>query len=109
MECARTGDLASVKALLAAGADANALEPLHSQTPLMWAAAERHSDVVKALLEVGAKVDARSRSFNQLVVDETTQRDKREELNYYVARGGSTPAMSSANSQRRGCGSSVTL
>ena len=48
MTCARTGDAGAVKALLAHGADVNAKEREHDQTALMWAAAQRHPDVVAA-------------------------------------------------------------
>jgi hypothetical protein len=48
MTCARAGDAGAVKALLARGADVNAREREHRQTALMWAAAERHPEVVRA-------------------------------------------------------------
>jgi ankyrin repeat protein len=98
MNCARAGDLGAVKALLAHGANVNAKEPSHDQTALMWAAAQRHSEVVKALVENGADVKARSRSYNQIVTSEVTQRTGREELNYTVPRGGSTPLLFAARS-----------
>ena len=40
MTCARTGEAAGVRALLARGAHVNAKEPAHEQTALMWAAAQ---------------------------------------------------------------------
>ena len=43
MTCARAGDAAAVKALLARGADVNAKEREHQQTALMWAAAAASS------------------------------------------------------------------
>ncbi len=46
----------AVRALLEHGADPNAAEFTHSQTALMWAAAQRHADVVAALVEHGADV-----------------------------------------------------
>src|SRR5438067_1461935 len=42
-------------------ADVDARETWFGETALMWAAAENHSDVVRALVGLGAKVDARSR------------------------------------------------
>jgi uncharacterized protein len=98
MNCARAGDLEAVKALLAQGANPNAKEPSHNQTALMWAAAQRHPQVVKALVENGADVRARSRIYNQIVTSEVTQRTGREELNYSVPRGGSTPLLFAARS-----------
>jgi ankyrin repeat protein len=93
MNCARTGNAAAVKALLAAGANVNAKEPEHDQTALMWAAAEKHPDAVRLLLDAGADIRARSRTYAQTVTSEVTQRAGREELNYTVLRGGSTPLL----------------
>jgi ankyrin repeat protein len=98
MNCARTGSEASVKALLDAGANPNAKEPEHDQTPLMWAAAEKHPGVVRLLLDVEADFRARSRTYPQTVTSEVTQRAGREELNYTVLRGGSTPLLFAARS-----------
>jgi uncharacterized protein len=98
MNCARTGNAASVKALIAAGANVNAKEPEHDQTALMWAAAEKHPDVVRLLLDAGADIRARSRTYAQTVTSEVTQRLGREELNYTVMRGGSTPLLFAARS-----------
>jgi len=98
MACARTGSAAAVKALLVNGANPKAAEPEHNQTALMWAAAESHPDVVAMLLEFGADVRARSRSYSQTVVGEQTQRAGREKLNYDVTRGGSTPLLFAASS-----------
>ena len=96
MTCARTGDAGAVKALLVHGADVNAKESAHDQTALMWAAAESHPDVVQLLIETGADIRARSRTYPQTVVGVQTQRAGREELNYTVLRGGSTPLLFAA-------------
>jgi ankyrin repeat protein len=96
MTCARTGNADAVKALLARGARVNDKEHAHDQTALMWAAAERHAAVVKLLIDAHADVQARSRTYSQTVVDEQTQRTGREELNYDVARGGSTALLFTA-------------
>ena len=98
MSCARTGEVKAVKALLVAGADVKAKEPQHDQTALMWAAAESHPDVVQMLVEFGADVRARSLAYPQTVVGEQTQRAGREELNYTVMKGGSTPLLFAARS-----------
>jgi ankyrin repeat protein len=98
MNCARTGNTESVKALIAAGAKVNAKEREHDQTALMWAAAEKHPEVVRVLLEAGADIRARSRTYTQTVTSEVTQRAGREELNYNVLRGGSTPLLFGARS-----------
>src|SRR2546428_4646852 len=96
MTCARAGDAAAVKALLAHGADVNAKEHEHQQTALMWAAAQRHPDVVELLINARADVRARSLTYAQTVVGEQTQRAGREELNYTVLRGGATPLLFAA-------------
>ena len=49
-------------------------------------------------VEAGADVNARSRTYPQTVVGEQTQRSGREELNYTVLRGGSTPLLFAARS-----------
>ena len=96
MTCARAGEARAVKALLVHGADVNARESAHDQTPLMWAASQRHPDVVRALVETGADIRARSRTYPQTVVGVQTQRAGREKLNYTVLRGGSTPLLFAA-------------
>lgn len=98
MTCARAGDARGVKALLARGARVNVTERAHDQTALMWAAAQRHAEVTALLIEAGADVRARSRTYPQTVVGEQTQRFGREELNYTVLRGGSTPLLFAARS-----------
>jgi ankyrin repeat protein len=98
MTCARTGEVAAVRALLSHGADVNKREPHHDQTALMWAAAGHHPAVVAALVAAGADVNARSRTYMQTVTSEVTQRRGREELNYTVPRGGSTPLLFAARS-----------
>jgi ankyrin repeat protein len=96
MTCARAGDVKAVRALIAHGADVNATEHNHQQTALMWAVAERHADVARVLIDAGADVRARSLTYPQTVVGEQTQRAGREELNYTVLRGGSTPLLFAA-------------
>jgi ankyrin repeat protein len=62
MTCARSGSLAAVRTLLAVGPDVNAKEPAQNQTALMWAAAEHHSDIVRALIEAKANLQARTKN-----------------------------------------------
>jgi ankyrin repeat protein len=106
MNCARTGEPNSIRDLLAAGAAVNAKESAHGQTALMWAAAEAHADAVGLLIESGGDVQARSRVYPQIVTGEQTQRAGREELNYTVLRGGSTPILFAA---RAGSAESIRL
>jgi ankyrin repeat protein len=89
MTCARSGGARAVKALLVKGARVNVKEKAHDQTALMWTA---------LLIEAGAEINAPSRAYAQTVVGEQTQRFGREELNYTVLRGGSTPLLFAARS-----------
>ena len=67
MTCAKSGSVEAVKMLLVHGAEVNAKEPSQNQTALMWAAAERHTDVVRTLIEAGADFQAHTkRGFTPL-------------------------------------------
>jgi ankyrin len=61
MTCAKSGGADAVRMLVEYGATVNAKEPVQNQTALMWAAAERHPDVVKALIEGHADLKANSK------------------------------------------------
>jgi ankyrin repeat protein len=54
MAAARTGRVDAVELLLSKGSFVNAADPFQEQTALMWASAEGHLEVVKALLAAGA-------------------------------------------------------
>ena len=56
MTAARTGSLPTVSLLLSRGAHVDAKDERRGQTALMWAAAEGHAPVVRALLAAGADV-----------------------------------------------------
>ena len=60
LSAARSGNVAVMTLLLANGGDANAKEPARGQTALMWAAAEKHPDVVRVLIDHGADVKAKT-------------------------------------------------
>jgi ankyrin repeat protein len=62
MVAARTGNPEVMKLLLAHGGDANAREPERGQTALMWAALEKHPDVVRVLIGAGADIWARTKA-----------------------------------------------
>lgn len=70
MNAARAGSADGVRALLAHGADPNATETSKGQSALMWAAAENHAAVMKALIDAGAKLDERSRPGTLVNPDE---------------------------------------
>ncbi len=61
MTCAKTGNVDAVKLLIEFGAAIDARESSQNQTALMWAAAERHADVVKALIDAHADLKAASK------------------------------------------------
>lgn len=61
MTCSRTGAVDGVRLLLEFGAAVDAKEPSQNQTAIMWAAAERHPEVVKALIEAHADTRARTK------------------------------------------------
>src|SRR6516164_1204818 len=54
MAAARTGRVDAVRMLLSRGSFVNAADPFQEETALMWASAEGHQEVVKALLAAGA-------------------------------------------------------
>ena len=61
MTCAKSGSLEAVRALLVHGAQPDVAETFKGQTALMWAVAENHPQVVRALVEGGANLRARSK------------------------------------------------
>src|SRR5512142_1798764 len=61
MTFAKTGNADAVRLLVEYGAAVNAKEPAQSQTALMWAAAERHPNVVSALIASHADLKAHTK------------------------------------------------
>ena len=61
MTCSASGSAEAVQMLMARGADVNAKEPVQNQTALMWAASGHHPAVVRALVERGADLRARTK------------------------------------------------
>ncbi len=97
---ARAGNLEAAKLLLRAGAQVDARERFGSQTPLMWAVARRHPEMVELLLSKGADVDARSaiRDYQRVATAESRAKQ--------LDRGGLTPLMYAA---RENCGACVEV
>jgi ankyrin repeat protein len=93
MTCARAGATAAVKTLLARGAAVNATERWNGQTALMWAAAQGHADVARALIEARADVNARS-AVRRVFVNTggTTSGRSSSDMDF----GGSTPLLFAA-------------
>ncbi len=61
MTCAKSGSVDAVGLLLEYGAAINAQEPSQNQTALMWATAEHHPNVVKALIDAHADLKAHTK------------------------------------------------
>jgi len=94
MVVARGGRVDAARVLLGAGADVNARETWREQTALMWAAAQRHPEMVALLIEHGAELDARSH------VNDWPRQVTAEPRRMYRPFGGLTPLMFAA---RSGC------
>lgn len=94
MTVARTGSVAAAKVLLAHGAKVAARESWHGETALMWAAAQNHPEMMSALIDAGADVNAISTVVKW---DRQTTAEPREK---WLPLGGFSPLMFAA---REGC------
>ena len=92
--CARTGRPEAAKVLIANGASIDAVETWRGQTPLMWAAADGHADMVRLLVEAGADVRARSAIIQWERQRTDEPRDK------WLPPGGFTPLLLAAREGR---------
>jgi ankyrin repeat protein len=94
---ARAGNVEAAKLLLKAGAEGDARERFGGQTPLMWAAARRHPEMVELLAGRGADVNARSaiRDYQRVATAESRAK--------FLDRGGFTPLMYAARENCREC------
>jgi ankyrin repeat protein len=97
---ARSGNVEAAKLLLKAGAKVDTRETFGGQTPLMWAAARRHPEMVELLLSKGADVNARGaiRDYKRVATAESRAAPR--------DRGGFTPLMYAA---RDNCGECVEV
>jgi len=82
---AMAGSPEAVEALLAAGADVNAVEPGWGQTPLMLAAASGRAGAVRALLARGAQHATRARTLDPMA-GAAQDREARQRRNDELAR-----------------------
>ena len=62
MTCAKSGAADPVRLLVEYGAAVNAKEPVQNQTAIMWAAAEKHPDVVKSLIDAHPDLTAHTKA-----------------------------------------------
>ncbi len=94
---ARTGDFRSVAVLLEAGARADAREDWHGQTPLMWAMAQKHVELLPLLLRHGADVNAISK------VEEWERQVTMEPRDKWLPPGGMSPLLFAAREDCLSC------
>jgi ankyrin repeat protein len=94
---ARAGNVEAAKLLLKAGAKVDPRENFGGQTPLMWAAARRHPEMVELLASKGANVNARStiRDYRRVATAESRAKA--------LDRGGFTPLLYAARENCREC------
>ena len=101
MAAARAGSLEAVNALLDAGARVNATESTRGQSALMWAVANRHPAITRALLERGADIHARTRTRRwvyNMGGSRSAGSASRGIALEEIALGGSTPLLFAARS-----------
>jgi ankyrin repeat protein len=94
MIVARTNNVAAARLLIGKGANVNRAEQWRQQTPLIWAAAQSQSDMVKELLARGADPNARS------IVNAWERQVTGEPRAIHRPAGGLTPLLYAA---RQGC------
>jgi ankyrin repeat protein len=94
---ARTGNVQAAQLLLDAGARVDAREAFGGQTPLMWATARRHPEMMRLLIAKGADVNARSavRDYQRHVTAEGRPKS--------LDSGGLTPLMYAARENCAAC------
>jgi ankyrin repeat protein len=94
MVVARTGRVETAQLILARNALVNASEGFGGQTALMWAAAQKHPEMIRLLIAHGAEVDARGK------VHDWQRRVTAEPRIKIMQTGGFTPLLYAA---RGGC------
>jgi ankyrin repeat protein len=94
---ARAGNVEAAKLLLKAGAKVDPRENFGGQTPLMWAVARRHPEMVELLASKGANVNARGaiRDYQRVATAESRAKS--------LDRGGFTPLLYAARENCREC------
>ena len=86
LNAARKGDLAAVKALCEKGAAIEAKTP-YGQTPLYLAAMNGHAEVVRFLVDKGARTDVKDSFYHASILDFVLQRNHIEVAKTLIAKG----------------------
>jgi uncharacterized protein len=94
MTVAHAGSVAAAKVLIAHGAKVDAREDWHGETALMWAAAQKHPEMISTLIAAGGDVNAES------TVVKWERQVTAEPREKWLPLGGFTPMMFAA---REGC------
>src|SRR5262245_32947041 len=90
---ARVGSIPIVKALVKAGADPTAREGFRDQAALMFAISAHHPDVVRLLIEVGADIHTRSKTWHEHGLACCQDYNKDSGRPMAVVQGGFTPLL----------------
>ena len=98
---ARAGNVEAAKLLLKARAKVDPRENFGGQTPLMWAVARRHPEMVELLASKGADVNARGaiRDYRRVATAESRAKS--------LDRGGLTPLLYAAPTSTSGTGTAA--
>src|SRR5262245_33357432 len=97
MLVARTGDVTVARLLVEGGADVNRRERFRDQSAVMWAAGEKHTDMVAFLVSKGADLSVRAKATDwgsQITNEPRVQ---------YRPTGGLTPLLYAARAGCLGC------
>ena len=95
MMASRSGNPLAVQLLIEHGATVDAVENSQQQTALMWAAAQRHAEVVRILLSAGANFAARSSTWVEVVQPAGAIPAVRDAI-YEIVQGGFTALLFAA-------------
>jgi len=90
LSAARKGDLPSVKALCEKGAAIEAKTP-YGQTPLYLAAMNGHEEVVRFLVDKGARTDVKDSFYKASILDFVLQRKHYDVAETLIAKGTGNP------------------
>lgn len=90
LDAARIGDLAAVKALCEKGAAIEAKTP-YGQTPLYLAAMKGHAEVVRFLVDKGARTDVKDTFYKATILDFVLEGKHYEVAKILIAKGTGNP------------------